>query len=282
MKQLSGVFVLALLCTGCTPTLEVRPNPGPHDGGLRYYRPKPYLLLEPVAVETGAKDPVDKGARPRGDLFKISLQYLPDFSEEYAVNVRTGLGASKTKLTLEHGWNLTSVDLDYDSKASENLNAVSNLLKAATPDGLIAGTKSKGSLETSSPGAAHEFFVMASNVPIGYYEAVLGLDPCSGKKQLYGFRYVGFIPFASCPIKPTGSVSGCCADGSLPIYGLVFERGVMTFKPLGDEINADTTRIQVSKTEVQIPKEPRTAMNVKTSTAPSPGSRPAGPVGLPA
>jgi hypothetical protein len=267
MTRQSWLCAFVLLSCGCTPALDVLRNPGPHDAGLRYYRPKPYLLVEPVAADAGGKDGAEKGCGPRGDLFKISLEYLPDFSEEYAVNVRTGLGACKTKLTLEHGWNLTAVDLDYESKASDNVNAAANLLKAAVPDG--PGAIARGSGQSNSTGATHQFCVRASNVPIGYYESVIGPDPCSGKKQLFGFRYVGFIPFASCPINPTGGTTGCCADGSMPLYGLVFERGVMTFKPLGYEIQPDNTLIQVTKTEAHVEKAEQTAMNANLSTAPS-------------
>jgi hypothetical protein len=274
MKSLAWLCGSVLLCAGCTPTLDVRPNPGPGDGGFRYYLPKPYVLVEPVAMEAGAKD----GARPRGDLFKVSLQYLPDFAEQQAVNVRTGLGAAKVKLTLEQGWNLTAVDVDCDSKVSDNLNAVANLLKAATPDGQTAGSKSKGIEDgpggttwRKPDGATHEFFVTASNVPIGYYEAVLGPDPYSGKKQLYGFRYVGFIPYASCPIAPTGMESACCADGSMPLYGLVFERGVMTFKRLENVIDPNNQRVPVQLSDTRA-DGPNTKPHPEHPNEPPPGS----------
>jgi hypothetical protein len=268
---------LVLLSCGCTPALDVLPNPGPHETGLRYYRPKPYLLVEPVAADTGRKDGAENGGGPRGDIFKISLEYLPDFSEEYAINVRTGLGACKTKLTLEHGWNLTSVDLDFDSKASDNVNAAANLLKAAAPDGL--GGVPRGSPQSNAGAAPREFYVTASNVPIGYYESVIGPDPCSGGKHLYGFRYVGFIPFASCPPSPTGSAAPCCADGSMPLFGLVFERGVMTFKPLGYEIQSDNTLVAVTKTEAHVEKPNPPGTNIQKSSAPLRASSP-GPVQL--
>ena len=267
MKRLSWYWVFALLGIGCTPSLDVVPNPGPFDTGVRYYRPKPYLLVVPAAAESEAKDGTEKGSGPRGDLFKLSLEYLPDFSEEYAINVRTGLGACKTKVTLEHGWNLTALDLDYDSKASDNVNAAANLLKAAVPD--APGAIARGPGQSNASGATHQFYVRASNVPIGYYESVIGPDPCSGKKQLYGFRYVGFIPFGSCPINPTGSATACCADGSMPLYGLVFESGVMTFKPLAYEITPDNTFVPVTKTEAHVEKAAPPAANTKVATAAS-------------
>jgi len=235
MKRPYWLCAYALLA-GCSPGIDVRPNPLPSDKGIRYYRPTPYLLVEPASPEAGGKDGSSKGAAldPRGKLFKVSLQYLPDFGEEYAVKVRAGLGTSKVKLTLENGWNLTSVDQDLDSKASENITAVTNLLKAAAPNGLASDLTSRESTESSPSTPDRVIFVRASNVPIGYYESVIGRDPDSGRKQLYGFRYVGFLPFATCPIQPAGSATACCADGTMPLYGLVFEDEVMTFRPLPD------------------------------------------------
>ena len=44
MKRLFLLFALAT--TGCT-RVEVHKNPCEHDLGIRYYRPKPYLLITP-------------------------------------------------------------------------------------------------------------------------------------------------------------------------------------------------------------------------------------------
>lgn len=73
--------------------------------------------------------------------------------------------------------------------------------------------------------------VVASNIPIGYYEAVVARDP-NNEKRLYGFRYVGFMPFSPCPTVAKGASLEWCANGSIQIYGLVFENEVMSFKPL--------------------------------------------------
>jgi hypothetical protein len=233
MSQFRALCALAILCAGCKPGIDVRQNPGPTDLGVRFYRPKPYLWIEPVSGDA-AKDvpPKDAGLDPRGSLFKVSLQYLPDFSEEYSARVRTGWGTSQVKLTLENGWNLTSIDQNLDSKTAENVGAVTNLLKSMAPQGLIPGAASRD-LPPSVPGEpARAFLVRGSNVPVGYYESVIARDPASGRKRLYGFRYVGFLPFTPCPIEPAGEWHACCDDESMPLYGLVFERGVMTFKPL--------------------------------------------------
>jgi len=65
------------------------------------------------------------------------------------------------------------------------------LLQGAAPSGLIplpgGGEKSR-EVTAKAPGP-HEFVVHASNVPIGYDESVIGRDPHTGRKHLYGFRY---------------------------------------------------------------------------------------------
>ncbi len=42
--------LLAVLCAGCTPRVIVRKSPTDQDRGVRYYRPKPYLKIEPAEV----------------------------------------------------------------------------------------------------------------------------------------------------------------------------------------------------------------------------------------
>ena len=71
--------------------------------------------------------------------------------------------------------------------------------------------------------------VPASNVPIGLYEAVISKG-CDGKKRLYGFRYVGFMPYSACPLESCGGETRPCFDGQ--VYGLVFDGKQMTFKLL--------------------------------------------------
>ena len=73
--------------------------------------------------------------------------------------------------------------------------------------------------------------VRASNVPLGLYEAVVSTGP-DCKKRLYGFRYVGFMPYAACPLESCGVEQTSCCAGD--IYGLVMEAGVMVFRPLAE------------------------------------------------
>ena len=209
------VFVLcALTCVGlfgCTPRIIVRQSPTADDEGIRYYRPKPYLLISALHKDTNASP----------DFVSITLDYLPDFSEEYSIKVQPGLGIADVNVSLQDGWNLVSINQKLDSQTDETLKATGDLLKS------VAGLASpnSGSAQTARP----IINVPAHNVPLGYYEAVIGRNR-NGKKQLFGFRYVGFMPFQACPVELCGSSVAACDNCML--YGLTFDSGVMTFKPL--------------------------------------------------
>ena len=209
------LLLLALAASiGCTPRTIVRQNPGPNDTGIRYYRPKPYLVVQPhPAIETSGTR-LDK-------YVDVSLAYLPDFSEEYSIHVRSGLGTNKTSVKLADGWNLTEINQDLDSQFDENVKAVADLLEAAAPGGIIPTDVNKHKSPTMT--------VAATNVPIGYYESVIARGP-DCKKRLYGWRYVGFYPYQACPLSAGGME--CVDCQSAAIYGLVFRKGVMTFEPI--------------------------------------------------
>lgn len=209
MKNLHTLFSVAIsvgILSGCATT-TVKKNPGEHDRGVRYYRPKPYLLVQPT---TGKSD----------EFVTLTLDYLPDFSEEYSIHVKAGIGVNKTKITLENGWKLTQLDMDIDSKFNENVKAFGDLLKNA-------GEFTKA---VKTEGTAPRMVVKSNNVPLGYYESVIDRGP-DGKKRLYGWRYVGFMPYANCPVSAGGAE--CVDCHSEPIYGLIVREGVMTFVQLG-------------------------------------------------
>ncbi len=199
------IFVMASV--GCLPSTRVIKNPGPDDSGVRFYRPKPYLFVQPMVDRTGT--PVD-------GFVTIDTVTLPDFSEEYSIQIRSGFGTNETRVTLADGWRLEGLNVDLDSSTDENLEAVADLV------GLVPTLTSGRDGEGGTP-------VRASNVPLGYYEAVISRGP-DCQKRLYGFRYVGFMPYAACPLESAGVEPTHCFGGD--VFALTFERGEMVFRPL--------------------------------------------------
>lgn len=245
-----GLLILAvgIALVGCTRVV-VQKDPGPRDKGIRYYRPKPYLLIvpdssaasskptfsasinqnKPIEVVTPAgysqhvqPNTVERLPPPVPETRKvsISLQYLPDFAEEYSIRLMPGLGIGELNVKLDNGWNLTSVGMKTDQQTDEIIKATADLV--AAPPG------PKGMDFTDPRGA-----IYAVNIPFGFYEAVIATDP-HGRKQLYGWRYVGFMPFQACPVQPCGMNMIDCHDPT-GIYGMVINNdGVMRFERLGD------------------------------------------------
>ncbi len=255
LKTLHAAIALVIcgfVFTGCNPGIKVVQSPTKHNKGIRYYRPKPYLLISPAGeVATAKNDQTTTTTREMSDeTVSIELQYLPDFSEEYAITVRPGLGVANVNFKLEDGWNLTEMNQQLDSKFADNVKAISELVKAGgslgSPSNFTTGDNPSG--ESKS-----RWVVKSTNVPLGYYEAVINVDS-QCKKRLYGWRYVGFAPFNSCPTTVYGEDVAACDDPNGPIYGLVFEQGVMCFKQLNELHNADPTRVAVRTGEVKTEK----------------------------
>ncbi|MFM7169022.1 MAG: hypothetical protein ACKO3T_27610 [Planctomycetaceae bacterium] len=216
MLRWNFFFTLLLsLFLGCTPGIRVIKNPGDDDKGVRYYRPKPYLMVTSAQITKETSGVKTTETDPRSVI--IEVKYLPDFSEEYSINTTPGLGSANVKLTLTEGWNLTEVNQDLDSKVQETLQA------AATLAGAVAPLTDKS-------------VCAASDVPLGLYESVIERDR-SGRKQLVGWRYVGFFPCGA-PMVRSKSGGGASVDtASAPdLYGLVWDTNgqKMTFKKLED------------------------------------------------
>ncbi len=218
-----AAVVCAGFLVGCASTV-VHKDPGPHDRGVRFYRPKPYLFIQPFgeAKTTGAGDKAETITKMSDTFVTMKLEWLPDFSEEYSIRAKTGIGKNETSFKLENGWNLTELNMKLDSEVPENITAVAKLLEAVPK--VVGGFSSAGEGARERPTV-----VAASNVPLGYYESVISPGP-DGRKRLYGWRYVGFIPYATCPVEASGLECLPCDAGK--IYGLGFENGVMTFRPL--------------------------------------------------
>lgn len=175
------------------------------------------------------KDLAEKEQDTRQKI-SMKLEYLPDFSEEYAINLKPGLGSGNFEFQLENGWNLTSLNAETDQQTDEIIGSIGSLLGALSPSGLLEKSpqnpdKSLAKAPSTPP------TIYGSNIPFGFYEAVIACDP-RGRKQLYGWRYVGFMPFQACPIQTGGSQQVCC--DTQDIYGMVFVNGVLQFQKIYD------------------------------------------------
>lgn len=238
----AALLIVSFPTIGCAPRVLVKANPTARDQGIRYYRPKPFLKVEPAEIV------VDKNrSEIIPGMVRVSLVYLPDFSQEYSIDVRPGLGIAHVDIKLEDGWNLTEIGQNLDSQTDENLKAIGSILGAA---GEIVPTASQ-----PAEGPQQSFTVKASNVPIGLYESMIGRDN-DGCKRLYGFRYVGFLPFANCPVDMGGSLQNCCGSAADQLYGLGFADGQMVFQPLIEMAGNTPTQSAFSAsaaTEIPIP-----------------------------
>jgi len=246
------ICVLAGLLAGCS-SVSVIKNPGPEDSGIRFYRPKPYLLVTP--------------ADATGRMVKLKIEYLPDYSEEYSVHPQ---GKKPPQVQLKDGWNLVAVGGPAPPEKPE---------EAPPPAAPV------------DPMKVPEYVVAASNVPIGLYESVF--DTAGPRKYLKGWRYVGFSPLGggspigvdpSCArgpnaqgmAGPDGSTPGYPPAGAAsaipgPLYGLVFFNGVMTFRQL-DEIANNMTCPQYLK-PIPEPARPVIAPTVPVTTPDKPPLR---------
>jgi hypothetical protein len=272
-SQRKAVFALcaALMFAGCTRVV-VKKDPGYDDKGFRYYRPKPYLFItpgtsggggggastfsiqqgKPLEIKTSrtgnAAEIVQTGYQlsdtdadvTDGDTFQalpapgppnapqkisIDLVYMPDFAEEYSVELKPGLGIGELSMKLEDGWKLTSVGIKTDQQVDEIIGSVAELVEAGS------GLVSPASRDAAAKGH-QSTAIYATNVPFGFYEAVIACDPC-GRKQLYGWRYVGFMPFQSCPTQPCGMQTVGCETDVGTIFGLVWVDGILQFAEIG-------------------------------------------------
>ncbi|TWU12609.1 hypothetical protein CA54_14330 [Symmachiella macrocystis] len=168
------------------------------------------------------------GAPQAPQKISIDLVYMPDFAEEYSVELKPGLGIGELSMKLEDGWKLTSVGVKTDQQVDEIISSVAEVVEAG--GGLIP----KGTDETPvADGQVGPQGIYATNVPFGFYEAVIACDPC-GRKQLYGWRYVGFMPFQSCPTQPCGMQTVGCETDVGTIFGLVWVNGILQFAEIGE------------------------------------------------
>ena len=82
---------------------------------IRFYYPKPFLLVEKNANANGGK--------------KASIVYLPDLSEAFYAKTKLGFGQSDLKMVFENGF-LASYGIGIDAKIPETVAALSDALNS--------------------------------------------------------------------------------------------------------------------------------------------------------
>lgn len=209
-RKAAAVWLSAVLLGGCS-SVNVVKSPSPGDNGIRFYRPKPYLLVTP--------------ADPTGRMVKLEVLQLPDYSEEYSIHPK---GKKPPAVQLQDGWNLVGVGPGGPPPKGE----------AAPPP------------PPADPLKLPEAVLVAGNVPIGLYESVFDYGgPVKSLKgwRYVGFApWGGGLPNGTDREALANVQKGCppgVANGSVvqgPLYGLVFFNGAMTFRQL-DEIANNMT-----------------------------------------
>lgn len=254
---------------GCSPRTVVKKDPLPSDSGIRFYRPRPYLLVSPSAGNS-------PNAGSEVNSVDLQIQYLPDYAEEYSIDFRPGIGINQTQIDLENGWNLVGLNSKLESGASTLASSTAELVGAIGGVAKMRQTQDKGSV----PGVKN---VSATNVLFGYYRSVIK-NVC-GKKRLVGWQYVGFLPFGqtSC-CEEAGSANCHCSVDSFSdqrLFGLTTENGIIVFKPM-DEIGAGIFQDlpPVQKKVEEAPPEQDLSPSFEGSDSdrppePSPGTKPA-------
>jgi len=191
------VFVLLAALSGCASidVVPLTPN-GSEDRsqehGIRYFLPKPYLLVTELpmvgpgdqgapaaaggAGKGGGKDDSSKGdggggkdssaqastpSAPSSDTsfsaattqYAVKLIYLPDLGRPMALKVNSGLfGTSSVAPTLTDGWMLTSLNGSSDSGAAATLQALTGLISGGASGGKNGGGKSGGDKNAAGGG----------------------------------------------------------------------------------------------------------------------------------
>jgi hypothetical protein len=120
MKRIILILMVIGMVSGCTSLSVVRITD--HEDsvtkGLRFYRPHPYLEISDVAVKDGASEKV----------LQYKIIWLPDLSQEYAIQINSGLGNIEFKPDLQEGWKLVGFEVKLDPKTKEIIEAITGLL----------------------------------------------------------------------------------------------------------------------------------------------------------
>ena len=123
------LFPTLLCLAGCAGVSVTRLDSGSkYEGGVRFYRPQPYLLVSNFS--TGER--------------QAAIVYLPKKDEEYVLKVHSGLGDVDAKATFDQGWNLTELGDSRRSGTADLLTAVGGLAKTAIAAEGVLPVKGEG------------------------------------------------------------------------------------------------------------------------------------------
>jgi hypothetical protein len=209
--------LVAGLITGCSSIRVIR-SPDESDTGVRFYRPKPYLLVTP--------------AEPTGRMVNLKLEYLPDFGEEYSAHIR-----GKTSIALKDGWNLVGVNTK--EAPAEKAAPPLPVAPMELPKAVVAAT--------NVPMGYYE----------SIFETYGGKKYLKGWRYV-GFTVLGGGRPDTChkpaanPKCPDGNHIDGCVYG--PLYGLVFFNGVMTLRTVDEVANNQLCPVFVNPAPTAAPE----------------------------
>ena len=156
LKPILALISLASLCAGCAGLTVKRAEDG--DEGVRFRRPKPYLVLTRGEVEPsdgqekkgGGKEApaVDASAKASGGeptpvklTAKIVMLPDPDPAQEYVIDWNNGwFGSVSPKFTLTDGWNLTGMDSSVEAGGSAALTSLAEVVGSIADFAAAPGT----------------------------------------------------------------------------------------------------------------------------------------------
>jgi hypothetical protein len=240
------IFIAAIPCLGMScASYKVTKNPDDCNTGIRYYRPKPYLYVGPARNFSTAGAP----------MVSIAVEYLPDYEEEYAIEINPGLGTTDTTVTLDNGWNLTSFAGKTDQKYAEILQSLSSMVTAA-------GGLARSNMAPAAPRDPGDV-ATPIDVPYGYYESVFWYDNC-GKKHLYGWRYVGMI-LSGCPVQACPALHDCYCDDPDEFWALIPGGSGLQFVRIADLKSGKIKRSMMQSQDAPAPPPPADAPAAKPS-----------------
>ncbi len=146
-----GIILALCLAMGGCAGLEIKPAAGPTAEGLHFYRPAPYLAVS--SASNGCT---------------MAVEFLPDYSVDYVMVARSGVGTVTFNPTFDSAGNLTSLSGTVDSKTNELVTALGSVITAVAP---FAPHLTRPSAAPASPSWAHP----------GLYKLNLTSAECGGR-----------------------------------------------------------------------------------------------------